>query len=233
MYVPQHFRLPEQYVEEILSHGRAGNLITMHANGPEATFVPFFARGVARNVGSIDADNPDGTGSVTGLTLYTHLVRNNPQVRLPQTGPGMVIFDVTDAFVSPQWYGEDVDSVPTWDYITLHLHGRVKVDPDPAAALEVARELSELMGEHAALERVGQRQLAALSKAIVAVEVAVDRVDAKAKMSQNYPPDKIRNLIRHFREHGPAEVADYLERESLPHAEERARVQADLRERRR
>ena len=64
-------------------------------------------------------------------------------------------------------------------------------------------------------------KLAAMSRAIQAVEVRVDRIQGKAKMSQNRHPDDVRSLLAHYEEHGPEEVADYLREVSLPHAEER------------
>ena len=42
--------------------------------------------------------------------------------------PGIVIFDLVDGYISPNWYpskqiGQKV--VPTWNYLTVHVHGTV------------------------------------------------------------------------------------------------------------
>ena len=42
MYVPRHFQLPEDYARALLSRPGAGNLVTVHDTGPEATMVPFY-----------------------------------------------------------------------------------------------------------------------------------------------------------------------------------------------
>lgn len=206
MYVPDHFRLPEDQLAQLLASPRAGNLVTTHADGPQATFVPFHLE-----------------HREEGRVLVTHLVRNNPQATTPVTGPAMVILDVTDAYVSPLWYAtNDVQpNVPTWDYVTVHAWGPVRVDPDPGRALAAARALTGRMEEQDVLGQVGEDKLAAMSRAIVAVEVEVERIEAKAKMSQNRHPDDVRSLLQVFEVHGPAEVADYLREVSLPHAEQR------------
>lgn len=207
VHVPDHFALPEDRLIALLASPRAGNLVTVHADGPLATFVPFHLE-----------RQEDGR-----TTLVTHLVRNNPQLATPTTGPAMVVLDITDAYVSPRWYAtNDVQpNVPTWDYVTIHAWGPVHVDPSPERALAVARQLTSRTGDGDVVDAVGEDKLAAMSRAIQAVEVQVDRIQGKAKMSQNRHPDDVRSLLAHYEEHGPAEVADYLREVSLPHAEER------------
>ena len=80
MHVPDHFALPEERLLALLAAPRAGNLVTVHADGPLATFVPFH----------LERDE-EGTA-----TLVTHLVANNPQLATPATGPAMVLLDITD-----------------------------------------------------------------------------------------------------------------------------------------
>lgn len=206
VHVPDHFRLPDDHLAALLGSVRAGNLVTVHADGPLATFVPFH---VEERAGQ--------------RVLVTHLVRNNPQVRTPQTGPGMVILDVTDAYISPLWYAtnDELPNVPTWDYITVHAWGQVRIDLEPEAALRAARELTGRMEEPGVLEAVGEAKLGLMSRAIVGVEVEVVRIEAKAKMSQNRHPDDLRGLIAQLEGSGPEEIVEYLREISLPHAEQR------------
>ena len=212
MYVPRHFSLPEDYTRRLLSRPGVGNLVTVHDFGPEATMVPFYL------------DEERGA-------LMTHLVRNNPQVTEPITGPGLVILDDVDAYVSPRWYAtnEVKANVPTWDYITIHVRGPVSIDPEPAAALDVARRLTGAMEHEDVLAPVGEDKLARMARAIVAVGVGVEQVRGKAKMSQNRHPDDIRSLADEFERQGEARMADFLRTVSLPYAEERFATLARLR----
>ncbi|MBW3070223.1 MULTISPECIES: FMN-binding negative transcriptional regulator [unclassified Actinomyces] len=211
MYVPRHFELPDDYVTEFLNGPRTGNLITVHADGPAATLVPFY-RDTERNA------------------LVTHLVRNNPQVREPITGPGLVVFDDVDAYVSPRWYAtnEVKANVPTWDYITVHVLGSVRIDPSPEAALRAARRLTELSEPDDVLGAVGKEKLERMARAIVAVEVGIERVQGKAKMSQNRHPDDIRSLAAELTRQGQDRMAEFLLEVSLPYAEQRYATLARL-----
>lgn len=211
MYVADHFRLPDEHVRQLLRTARAGNLVTVHEDGPDATLAPFF----------LDEQRN---------RLVTHLVRNNPQARRPTTGPAMVVLDVADAYVSPRWYAthKALPTVPTWDYITIHVWGRMHVDASPQAALLAARTLTEHF-EAEVLDEVGEQRLARMAKAIVAVEVEVDRVEAKAKMSQNRHPDDIRSLAEALESQGEQVLVDYLRTVSLPHAEVRQELVGELR----
>lgn len=211
MYVPDHFRLPDSEIERLLTAGLGANVVTVHADGPRSTFVP------------IHLDTVDGHP-----TLITHLVRNNPQVREEMVGPGLAICDITDAYVSPAWYADAATaSVPTWDYITIHVHGPVTIDTSLHGALAAARDITDRMEGRGALDRVGDDALERMARAIVAVRLTVDHWQGKAKMSQNRHPDDIRTLIAHFSDAGRTDIVDFLRRVSLPHAEARfAEVEA-------
>ena len=58
--------------------------------------------------------------------LEMHLVRSNPILRHLDT-PKDVVFTVSgpDAYISPDWYGVP-DQVPTWNYVAVHIRGRLE-----------------------------------------------------------------------------------------------------------
>lgn len=60
-----------------------------------------------------------------GDFLEMHLVRSNPILRHLDT-PQDVVFMVQgpDAYISPDWYGVP-DQVPTWNYVAVHVRGRL------------------------------------------------------------------------------------------------------------
>ena len=45
MYVAKHYEIPLDRLHNYLTEVRAGNLVTVHDDGPKATFVPFHQRG--------------------------------------------------------------------------------------------------------------------------------------------------------------------------------------------
>ncbi|WP_371164776.1 FMN-binding negative transcriptional regulator [Buchananella felis] len=204
MYVPAHFVLPPDHVEAILSDVVFGNLVTTHADGPQATPLPFYR------------DRERGV-------LVSHLVRNNPQATTPITGPGLLLVERGDSYVSPTWYATNaaMPNVPTWDYITLQVRGAVTVDLSPEAALEAARRLTAFYEPDSVLDAVGQAKLERMARAIAAVEISLDEVVGKAKMSQNRHPDDVLSVIAKFEELGLSEMARFLREVSLPYARER------------
>lgn len=67
-----------------------------------------------------------------GGTVEFHLVRSHPIARLldAPTAARLVV-QGPHSYVSPDWY-EVADQVPTWNYIAVHLVGRVDLQPQEA-----------------------------------------------------------------------------------------------------
>lgn len=63
----------------------------------------------------------------TGDTADLHLVRSNPIARLGAT-PAVISVTGPDGYVSPDWY-EVPDQVPIWNYVAVHLRGRLEPLP--------------------------------------------------------------------------------------------------------
>lgn len=212
VYVPEHFRIPDEHARQLLRTPRAGNLVTVHAQGPDTSLVPFFL------------DEARGC-------LVTHLVRNNPQATTPVIGQAMVVLNVADEYVSPLWYATNgaLPNVPTWDYVALHVWGTPRVDASPEAALAAARSLTKHFEADEVLDAVGEEKLLRMARSIVAVEVPLERLVAKAKMSQNRHPDDIRSLIEALDQRGETALVEYLREVSLPHAEARYQTISELR----
>lgn len=214
MYLAKHFEIPAERLANYLARVQAGNLITVHPDGPKASFVPFHLE-----------DRGDHQ------VLVTHLVRNNEQAVEPITGPALIIIDLGDAYISPLWYptNKALPNVPTWDYLNIQIDGPVKILTDPAEALRAAAALTGHFEKPEVLEAVGDTKLNKMAKAIVGVEVRVERVRGKAKASQNRHPDDIRGIIEHLEPMGVPELVAYLKEVALPYAENRFGMIADIR----
>ena len=62
-----------------------------------------------------------------GCSADLHLVRSNPITRLGET-PAAIAVSGPDGYVSPDWY-DTADQVPTWNYVAVHLRGRLEPLP--------------------------------------------------------------------------------------------------------
>ena len=181
MYIPDHFRPTDADVATLLANIGAADLITSTADGILATMLPLIHEGA----GSSAAAGPFGR-------LMGHVARNNRQWRVPPIGEAMAIVRGPDAYISPAWYAtkrEHGRVVPTWNYITAHLHGRLVVHDDPAWVETNVRALSdrhEAGREHPwSVDDAPLPYIAGQLRAIVGVELVISRVEAKFKLSQN------------------------------------------------
>lgn len=124
----------------------------------------------------------------TGVTADLHLVRSNPIARL---GPTPAVISVTgpDGYVSPDWYGVD-DQVPTWNYVAVHLRGRL--EPLPHATM---RDMLDRQSAHFEdqlrpkapwrTEKMTPDVLDRMMRQILPFRLHIDEVTGTWKLNQN------------------------------------------------
>ncbi|MEA2619703.1 MAG: transcriptional regulator, partial [Chloroflexota bacterium] len=181
MYVPAHFKPDDDTVRSLLGSIGAAELITATAEGLMATMLPLvYDEGESR------------TGLGTWGALLGHVARNNVQWRVPAIGEAMVIVRGPDAYISPAWYPtkrEHGRVVPTWNYVTAHVHGRLLIHDDPAWVEANVRRLTTKYeasrAEPWSVDDAPEAYIAGQIKAIVGVEILIDRVEGKWKLNQN------------------------------------------------
>lgn len=174
MYVPSHFATDDaDALIQRLARRWAGVLITVDADGtPVGTHMPILW----------DAERRVATG---------HIARANPQWKQGE-GRGLIVLAGPEAYVTPSWYpskAEHGKTVPTWNYEAVHLSGAVEWFDDAARLEGVVRDLSAFHEHDRAapwsLSDAPRAYIDALLRAIVGVELRVERFEAKRKLSQN------------------------------------------------
>jgi transcriptional regulator len=198
MYVPSHFAADDATVHELLARPQAADLVTMTPDGLVATFLPFvFDAGVGER------------GALLG-----HLARNNDQWARPVTGEALVIVHGPDAYVTPNWYaskGEHGRVVPTWNYLTAHVYGQLRVHDDPEWLDALVRRLTdrhESTEEHPwSVDDAPPAFVAGQLRAIVGVELVISRIEAKVKMSQNRPAADVDGVLAGLQARGDTATA--------------------------
>lgn len=207
MYTPKHF--VETRVEAL--HG----LIRMY---PFATLVTRTTDGLTANHLPFER---------VGAVLHGHVARGNELAQL-DGAEVLLVFQGPDGYISPNWYPSKHETgreVPTWNYAVVHVHGRLRVIDD---ATWLRRLLETLTDHHEA----GQAQPWKISdapddhietslRAIVGLEIAIDRIEGKFKLSQNHPSRNRAGVIAGLRERdgdGDAELAAWMtqQEESKP-----------------
>jgi len=211
MYIPAHFAADDAAVRELLTRHGAADLITLTADGLLATMLPFAYEPAAGEHG----------------TLLGHVARNNDQWRKPAAGESLAIVRGPDAYVSPSWYAAKAEHgrvVPTWNYVTAHVYGRLVVHDDPAWVEDVVRRLTA-KHEAARLAAPGQAPewpawsvddaprtfIEGQLRAIVGLELQITRIEAKAKLSQNRPVTDIPGVVVGLAARGDSRSAEAVE----------------------
>ncbi len=204
MYVPEVFALADEaYARKVIdSHGFA-LLVTALDGPPQASHLPFL---LAPDHG------PKGT-------LVAHMARANPQWRdlerlSAEDGEALVIFQGPHAYVSPTWYAGD-QAVPTWNYLVVHAYGVPRLIED---SVRVRAVIERLVARHEAgsaapwrIDSQEEKYVAAMLRGIVAFEIPIARLEAKAKLNQNKAPQDREGVVAGLRESGDPYAAALAE----------------------
>jgi transcriptional regulator len=126
-----------------------------------------------------------------GSVVRGHLARPNPVWRSAPCR-ALLIVPVTDAYVSPSWYPSKAEHgkvVPTWNYEVVHAHGELVAHDDPVWVEQLVRELTvdneSGLAEPWSVDDAPADYIAQMVRGIVGVELLVDSLVGKRKLSQN------------------------------------------------
>lgn len=180
MYTPAAFAEPDVAVlHECIRTHPLGALVTLMGDSIEANHIPFLV-----------SPDPSPFGTLRG-----HVARANPVWRdSVRDTPVLVIFHGPNSYISPSWYQTKEDTgkvVPTWNYVAVHARGYLKVIDDSAWIEAHVTALTDMHEEG----RTPQWRttdapadfIAALTRAVVGIEIQIDQLVGKWKLSQNRP----------------------------------------------
>lgn len=181
MYIPEFNRVEDHAAA--LAFMRKNPFAILVSNDHDALFATHLPVAVGEKGGQV--------------TLRAHVAKANPHWRVLEQHESLVIFHGPHAYVSPSLY-EIRESVPTWNYATVHAYGRGTVLPSDADKHQVLAGLisqfdaSYLEQWNSFEDQYRSRML----NHIVAFEIAVTRIEAKFKLSQNRTKIEQENVIQ-------------------------------------
>jgi transcriptional regulator len=128
-----------------------------------------------------------------GGVLRCHVARANPQWRELQSSPAaLVIFSGPHHYISPSWYPSTEEHgrvVPTWNYVAVHVWGQAKIFEDPDLLIPYLRELTlaheTTMERSWSIDDAPPRFVDTMAKAVVGIEIPIERIAGKWKLGQN------------------------------------------------
>ena len=170
MYVPKHFIITDKTMTyDIMREHSFATLFSQHNGMPFATHLPLIL-------------NKENT------YLYGHFARPNPQWKDIKNQIVLAIFHGPHCYISPSWY-ETNKAVPTWNYVTVHVYGEVELIEDENVLMDSLHEMVlkyETTDSSYKLQDVDAGFLAGMNKGVQGFKIKIDKIEGKAKLSQNH-----------------------------------------------
>ncbi|HEY7803944.1 MAG TPA: FMN-binding negative transcriptional regulator [Orrella sp.] len=176
MYLPKHFVPTDpQAPALIVRHYPLAQVVRLDADGHLACDpIPLLMQGELK----------------AGASLLGHVARAN--VLWQQQGAVLAIFAGPRAYVTPNAYpgkAEHHRVVPTYNYATVQVSGQLVAHDDPVRTLEIVRLLTEAAETSQpapwSVDDAPEDFVQANLRAIVGIEIQIESVVTKFKLSQN------------------------------------------------
>ena len=208
MYSPAHFRIDDlDDCLDIVERRGFGTLVISVDDALEATPIPWVVR----------------RGPLGSARLLGHVSKANPMARLADETTALVVVDLLDGYVSPGWYPSKAEHgrvVPTWTYVSVHLHGEVRCVTDEAWLRDQVGRLTArheaTMAQPWSMDDAPADYIDTMLRGIVGLEFLVERAEGKAKLSQNRTATDVEGVVRGLqRVPGAGALADEMVQRSV------------------
>jgi transcriptional regulator len=139
-----------------------------------------------------------------GDKLQGHISRGNKQWRaLPQNEEVMVIFQGPNTYVSSSWY--DHENVPSWNYIAVHVYGKAHIQSEEEL-IESLRQLTKKYEQDSvhpvSVDTMSEKFLHTELRGTIGFEIAIERMEASYKLSQNRDEKNHTQIISELEKRG-------------------------------
>ena len=180
MYIPEHYRNENQEDIKNFIHQNGFGILINQTNGKLwATHIPLLL------------EEKDGKQFLVG-----HVSKENPQAKSFKTNDEILaIFSGAHTYISSSWY--DHENVPTWNYLAVHIYGKVKLH----SLEESIESLKRLVDKYEAksekpirVEDLSQKTMLQ-AHGIVSFEIEITAIEAKKKLSQNRDDKNYQTII--------------------------------------
>ncbi|MFI5140368.1 MAG: FMN-binding negative transcriptional regulator [Sphingobacteriales bacterium] len=198
MYIPSFNKFDDQ--QEAISFMQRysfATIVSVKDGVPVASHLPFLVKKVDDKV-----------------VLQAHFAKANPQSVDIIDNNALAIFTEPHAYISTKNY-EKEQNVPTWNYLAVHAYGKcVLLDGEENKAALLKEMIQYYEADYLKQwDRLPDDYKQKMMKGIVAFEMVVDDLQAKAKLSQNRTEKEQENIINslsHAENTNEKEIADYM-----------------------
>lgn len=170
MYIPKINELNDlETIVAFMQRFNFATLVTLQHHIPIATHLPFLV--------SLE-DNK--------VMLHSHFAKANKQWQHLEEQTGLVIFSEPHAYISPRHY-EKEQNVPTWNYLAVHAYGRGRLITEEKEVFDLLeKSIQQFESDYQKQwDGLSPEYKTGMAQGIVAFELMVTDLQAKAKLSQN------------------------------------------------
>ena len=183
MYVPPAFaQLDLDELYQVIEQRSFATLITQDETGAQASHIPLVLQ-----------REPGSYGWLEG-----HFAKVNSQATQVEQTPVLAIFHGPHAYVSPGWY-ETNAAVPTWNYVAVHVHGKLQAITDQAQKLQMLNRMVDTYEANLprpwSLADADPAYVQKLINAIVPFRIRIESIVGQLKLSQNHPAERRERVI--------------------------------------
>ena len=186
MYIPKHFAVSDkEEIDRFIDQNSFGVMVSQQAGDTIASHVPVYR------------------SSATQLQI--HIAKANPQWQELDGQRVLIVLQGLHDYISPTWY-ERPGGVPTWNYQAVHIYGTAKCFSDTAKLDALVKALSHRY-ESARPNPWQPDYNPNMLTAIIGIEIEIDDIQCKFKLSQNRPVTDIENVSSELAEAGNPALA--------------------------
>ena len=133
------------------------------------------------------------------IFLLSHFAKANSQWQNLEKVQNLVIFSEPHAYISPRFYEKDLN-VPTWNYMAIHAYGKARIFTKNEEVLTLLEKLIKTYEENyfEQWQSLPEKYKEGMMAGIVAFEIEVTDLQAKAKLSQNRSKIEHENIVKSF-----------------------------------
>ena len=199
MYIPRHFQPSDKAAQEFLSQIESGHLVSNTEKGLVSTLLPLI----------YDQEKN---------SLLGHIAKLNVQASLPTNQEALLISMLNETYISPNWYASKEEHhkvVPTWDYMMVHAYGQLVIHNKPDWILNQVTRLTNHFEVNQPnpwnVDQAPTDYVDGQIKAIVGIELNINRIEASFKMSQNKSKADLDGVIAGLQKAGKVPISEAID----------------------
>ena len=195
MYPPKHHQVNDkEKMISVIEHFPLGMMVSAENSEVFITHIPFIYEESSGN-------------------LVAHIDKNNPHCKmLTENADVTVVFKGPETYISPSVY-KSKDQLPTYNYITVHLSGKIKRIDNPERAKETMIEMTRFLEgkeQNFILEK-DNAKMGHFVNYIQAFEIEISNWEGKFKLSQDKSETDIENAKQQLKNNSAENKGKFID----------------------